>query len=432
MRGTSDLKGKKLLILGSDYGTLQVAREAKKMGLYVIVADLMKTSPTKELADEAWYISTTDIDYLCKKCREESVFALMFGASDFNINHARQICKRLQLPIYCADDFSWKAARDKRVFKNLCKTAGAPVAQDYVVSDALSKTELASVQYPVVVKPSDQSGNRGMRYCSNEQALIAAYRNARSITEKEIIVERQLSGAEYNVHYVLAEGEAHLLYFSSAHHVPGKPSNLYSFKCTTSRHLKQYLEEVNDSVVAALKLAGCKEGIAWVDCMRDVDGQFYLLEMGYRFGGVMTYVPYEKVTGFNTVLWMLECALGITHKTCDLPLALDHALAGCAASYHLFSTQAGVIGAIEGLDEIAAMPNVFIDMPKRAGSVVRSDACIGLLGIYAQNIDELCKTLENINSVLRIKNQQGEDMILYFNDYQSLREEYAAGLLEFK
>ncbi|MBR5948717.1 MAG: hypothetical protein IKZ82_08765, partial [Clostridia bacterium] len=62
---------KKLLILGSDFGTLQVVREARALGIYVIVADTMPTSPTKELADEAWLISTTDTDLLIEKCREE-------------------------------------------------------------------------------------------------------------------------------------------------------------------------------------------------------------------------------------------------------------------------------------------------------------------------------------------------------------------------
>ena len=49
----------KLLVLGSDFGTIQVVKEAKKCGLYVIVADLMEDSPTKKNADEAWLISTT-------------------------------------------------------------------------------------------------------------------------------------------------------------------------------------------------------------------------------------------------------------------------------------------------------------------------------------------------------------------------------------
>ena len=61
---------KKALVLGSDFCTLQVVKEAQKMGCYVIVTDLMETSPTKQQADEVWNISTTDIDLLEKRCKE--------------------------------------------------------------------------------------------------------------------------------------------------------------------------------------------------------------------------------------------------------------------------------------------------------------------------------------------------------------------------
>ena len=55
---------KKVLVLGSDFCTLQVVKTAKEMGLYTVVADLMETSPSKQHADEAWYISTSDTDVL--------------------------------------------------------------------------------------------------------------------------------------------------------------------------------------------------------------------------------------------------------------------------------------------------------------------------------------------------------------------------------
>ena len=60
--------GRKALILGSDYGTYDMAVEARNLGIYLVVTDLMETSPTKEIADEAWMISTTDIDSLEQKC----------------------------------------------------------------------------------------------------------------------------------------------------------------------------------------------------------------------------------------------------------------------------------------------------------------------------------------------------------------------------
>lgn len=422
---------RKLLVIGSDFGTIQVLHEARKLGYYVIAADLMKTSPTKALADEAWLISSTDTDTLVEKCREQNISALMFGASDFNVWNARKVCKSLGLPIYCESDYACRVARDKGEFKRICKSVGAPVAQDYFLTDELKDEELDPVSYPVVVKPVDKSGNRGMSYCSDREELIRGYRAAREITDKEIIVERRLHGCEYNVHYVLADGHARLLYFSATHHEPGEAENLYSFKCTTSLHLQQYIEEVNDSVIRAISKAECREGIVWVDCIRDDDGHFYLLEMGYRFGGVMTYVPYEKVTGFNTVKWMVECAAGIKHKEEDLPPALSTALPGCAASYNLFSRYDGEIARIEGIEDIEKIPGVFIDIPKRVGNTVRSNACMGLLGIYGENIEVLCNKLRQINRTFRMKNHNGENMFVFFDDYDALRREYYEGLRQF-
>lgn len=421
----------KLLILGSDFGTISVVKEAHAAGMYVIVADTMETSPSKEEADEAWLISTTDIDVLEAKCREVGVTAIMFGASDFNISNCRILCKRLNLPIYCDNDDTWAVARDKRIFKTICKEVGAPIATDYEFTDDQLADMLDQISYPVVVKPSDKSGNRGMSYCKNANELKDAYANARSISDKSIIVERQLVGDEYNVHYVLADGEARLLYFSSTHHEPGCASNLYSFKCTTSNHLKQYIDKVNDSVKKVFAKAGCKEGIVWVDIMRDQDGKFYLLEMGYRFGGVMTYRPYAKVSGFNTIRWMLDIARGKKHRVSELPEELNQAYYGCAASYHLFTKHAGIAKSVDGVDKLEEMEDVYVDMPKRAGSTVREKATMGLVGIYGKDIEDMCHKVAAVNAALSIKDENGDDLVITYDDYDSLREEYNSGMKQF-
>lgn len=422
---------KKILILGSDFGTISVVKEAHRQGYYVIVADLMETSPTKQEADEAWLISTTEIDELERISRERGVTAIMFGASDFNISNARELCKRLGLPIYCDDDHTWELVRDKRTFKTLCAEVGAPIATDYLLSDENYEDKADNITYPVVVKPSDKSGNRGMSYCSNKQEFLEAYRAAREISDRSIIVERQLKGEEFNVHYALAEGEASLLYFTSTHHEPGQASNLYSFKCTTSNHLRQYIVEVNDSVMEVIKRAGCKEGIAWVDIMRDADGKFYLLEMGYRFGGVMTYVPYERVSGFNTVKWMLDIAGGKKHSKADLPKPLNEAYTSMAASYHLFTRHSGTVKKISGLEEIARMDGVYIDIPKRDGAAVRAKAGMGLIGIYAADVEDMCKKIGVINSRLAVEGMEGRELVIKFDDADSIKNEYHDGLADF-
>lgn len=423
----------KVLILGSDYGTIDLVKAAHTRGLYVIATDLMTTSPTKEEADEAWMISTTDINLLEKKCREEKIGAVLTGASDFNIARSRELCKRLGFPVYCESDKAWDVATNKRLFKDICKQVGAPIATDYHLTDNLSDEELEQIQFPVVVKPIDLSGNRGMSYCSNKEELRAAWKRAREASKNStIIVERQLHGPEYAVNYVMADGEIRLHFFSAEHHQTGELANLYSVITTTSYHLKQYIEEINDKVIAAFKEAGCREGVAWVETMLDDDGHFYLLEMGYRYGGEVVNSAYRHVCGFDSMEWMVEIACGVKHTIDDLPAPLTDCKRGSGTAYMLFAQRDDVIESIEGIDEVAKRPGVYLDIPKREGETVRYHATMGVLHIASEDVEELCDTIEFVNKTLKIKNKNGEDMFIYYTNLDELRDEYYNGLREFE
>ena len=421
-----------VLVLGSDYGTIDIVNEAHDMGLYVLAADLMEKSPTKEAADESFLISTNAIDELEKLCRDRNVTGVLAGASDFNVEQTRNLCKRLGLPVYCSDDRAWAISRNKRMFKDLCKEVGAPVAQDYYLNDSLEEETLSSITYPVVVKPVDKSGNRGMSYCANEAELRGAWQKARSTSDNPtIIVERELHGPEWTINYLLADGKAQLFFMGAEHNQPGELENLYSLMISSSEHLKQYLDEVNDKVIEVFHKAGCTEGTAWVEAIWDDDGHFYLLEMGYRLAGECMNRPYQYVTGFNSIKWMVECALGVKHTKDDLPKPLTTAESKLAATYFLFATHDGVIGNIIGMDKVLSLPNVTLDMPKREGGAVRYHASMGEIHIVGDNCDEICKTIKKINETLVIKDVNGEDMFIYFDDYKTLKDEYENGLKEF-
>ena len=260
---------------------------------------------------------------------------------------------------------------------------------------------------------------------------MAAIDKVKDFSKEPFIVERELHGPEFAVNYVMTGGHIQLLYFSSEHSQPGQKENMYSLICTTSCHLKQYLAEVNDKVIEVFKKIGCKEGNAWVECMLDRDGHFYILEMGYRFGGEMTVMPYEKVCGFNTVKFMLDIAKGVKHKVTDLPEPLNKAYREIAASYHLFISKEGNIAKIEGVEEVKKIPNVFVDMPKVVGSFSKLGLTMGIIRIFAQGADELCDIIARINSVLKITDAEGDNMFVYYDDFESIKREYNQGLQEF-
>ena len=427
-----NMKGK-LLILGSDFSTVHLAEEAHRMGLYVIVSDLMRNSPTKSIADETWDISTTGICELRARILEHRVDGVLAGASEFNLENVREICKQLNMPLYCISNEAWSVARNKRKFKDICIRNGVRVADDYFLSDDLNQVDLSKIRFPVVVKPVDKSGNRGMSYCNTIEELKTGCLKVREISDNEsIIVERRLRGPEYTAYYVLAEGEIVLSYYTSMHHEPGEADNIYSLEYMTSCHLKQFLSEMNDGLIAVLKDAGCKDGIAWVETMYDQDGHFYALEMGYRFAGPGIYPVHERITGFNTYKWMIELALGKKHTCEDLPLPLDKAYVECGGAYDLFANCNGIISKIIGLNKVQALSNAVIDMPKREGDSVRKYSNMGIIKIYGKNCDEMCDTIAFINTHLKILDSDGNNMFIIFDDFDIVKNEYENGLAEFR
>ena len=92
---------KKLLMLGSNNGSVYIIKKARERGLYTIVTDdqELSASPAKKSADEIWDISTADVDCLEKRCREEGVEAVICGVSEFNLDRCLELTDHLGLPL---------------------------------------------------------------------------------------------------------------------------------------------------------------------------------------------------------------------------------------------------------------------------------------------------------------------------------------------
>ena len=237
----------KLLMLGTSSISCEMVKYAKSKGIYTIVTDPRepKESVAKLIADEYWMINTGEIDLLEKKCREEGVTAVICGISEFCLDVCMELCKRLGFPCYCTPE-AWHYSRDKEDFKKLCKEVGAPVATDYYLTDALTDEELATVKFPVVVKPVDMSGNRGVSYCYNKEDLIKAWKYARSVSKSsKMIVERMLHGEEWYSSYAFSNGEPRLLALNAMYAQPGEPKFCYTVTTTVSNHVEQYIREIN-------------------------------------------------------------------------------------------------------------------------------------------------------------------------------------------
>ncbi len=412
----------KLLMLGATgRGTKELLLEAKSRGIYTIITDNLppEEAPVKLIADEYWMISTADVDLLEKKCREEGITGIANGISTFNISVTMELCKRLGLPCYATPE-SWYYTIDKRAFKDLCKRNNVPVAKDYYLSKKPTDEELAQIEFPVVVKAIDLSANRGMSYCYSKEDVVKACEYARSLSASDnVIVEKMMRGREYAAWYVMADGEVSFLSFGAMVSQKGYPGNCYCVTTTCADRKEQFMKEINPYFINALKDAGCKEGLGWVEIMLDDDNHFYALEMGYRMSGEMIALPYIDVLNFNSYKWLIDVAMGQKHTVKDLPVGAYEKAKGIAASYILWSAEGGVISEITGYDKIKSIPGLNIDSRLKVGDRVSPGQYLSVITFSAETCEQMCKIIQSINDSVTIKNEKG-DIVIRFVDFDVL------------
>jgi len=421
---------KKLLMLGTGYASRDILRYAKGEGWHTIVTDYLppEKSKAKLVADEFWMINTNDIDTLEQKCKEENIGAVICGISEFNLEMTMELCKRLGLPTYCTPE-AWHYSRDKADFKALCKRVGAPVPEDYTVTDALTEDELGKVKFPVMVKPVDMSGNRGISYCYTKEDLVAAYKYARSLSKNDkIIVERMLHGKEWWAGYALADGEISLLSLNGMYAQPGVPANCYTITSTVSDKVEKFIKEVNPKIEEVLKAVGCKEGFAWVQVMLDEDGHFYIIEMGYRLTGEEIFIPLKDLINFDTVKWLTDIAFGVTHTPSELPEPQTGAFRRCTCAMELWSNKEGRISSVIGWDELEGNPHIKVETLHDIGDTLPKYRPYGNVLFTADTIEEMCDLIDFVNNTVKVLDEEGNDMIIKYTDFDYLKKVYRDGI----
>lgn len=416
----SELKGKRLLVLGGTSASLDIVKNAKEMGVYTIVTDDQTSGVAKAIADETAMVSTTDMEGLCRLVKERNVDGAFCGPSEFNLRNLIRLCELAGLPCYTNMEV-WDRCANKDVFKEYCRMYDVDCTPEYEITEETSDEELAKIDYPIILKPVDGCSSKGITVCRDMHEVRSAYQKAMDAsTCKRIIAEKYIEndGEIFSVRYLLRDGEAYP-YFNMDTYVadPVKRTSLISaFTYAPSKYATYYMEHMDKNVRRMLKGMGLKNGTAFIQSL-PYKGKIYFHEMGYRLSGGMIFKLTNPLVGVNDMKMMIRTALGGVTVTDEDIASLDVNSMKHIGAQLMIPLNAGKIAKIEGLEVLKEISNVtdFIQYYQEGQSVEPSyigtlQQHFGRVTLVADSEEEIIEAVNRIQKEILITDTEGNNM----------------------
>ena len=412
-----NLRGKKLLVIGGGAYYKHLKEYKDKKGFTVIAVGDYEDERAKGLVDSFYSVSRTDVAGIVDVVKAENVDGIFVGSSERYAQVAIDVCEQTNARFY-ATRKQWDIISNKRLFKQYAHQNGFPVIPEYKLSPNPSDEELGALSYPVMIKPVDSSGARGINICYKSEDFKELYEEAlRWSISKDVIVEHLITDAEdVFVNYTIQDGNATLSYAFTKRVVYSKEFNYITlpiFHFYPTKCLGQYYCQADSSARRMIAKMGIRNGSLTFQGFYK-DGKFMFYEAGYRLGGSQAYVLTEYENGANFLHSMINYALTGIMSDQNLSTVENACFHYPACNYYVV-LKAGVIDYVDGIDVVENLPEVLNvtqlcfpgDEIKETNEVGRAIYRLHVVGTDAAN---LAHTLVTISSTLRIMSTEGEEM----------------------
>lgn len=409
----------KIMILagGHDQGAFIEELRKEIKDVFIIVLDMNPNVLAAKLADKFLPISTMDIEKVKHVAIEEKVDYIMTACGDQPILTMGIVSEELGLPCYLSKQQVLNLTNKKNM-KRMMVENGIPTAKykTFTLGDKIDDSGLA---YPLIVKPADSNGSKGVCKVFSHKELLENSTSAYhySLTDT-IIVEEFNEGEEISCDFYILDGTAYEI------------QKCQSNKCQVSENITSiiyqsilpspYLTEnarmqLNEIAQKIVKPFGLENTPLHLQAIVNGD-QVRVLEFSARIGGGAKYLTIQNSTGFNM---LHACMLSMLGKTPTIPIIKRSNK--CYSRCHLY-TLGGIFSNVEGLKPLMEEGVIEEFTPTKPFGVecrtaTSSGDRIGSVWISADNYQELNKKIVKAINGIKVLNENGIDILdrrMYF------------------
>ncbi len=301
---------KKIAVIGASEFQDPLILKAKEMGFETHVFAWRSGDIGERTADFFYPISITEKEAILDKCREIGICAIVSIASDLAVHTVNYVSRAMGF--ICNSERCELVSTDKYRMRSAFAEAGIPVPRFVLVDGGFDKSALEDFHYPLIVKPTDRSGSRGITKIDNETQLDAAIAAAKEQSfSNTAIVEEFIYGNEYSCECISFDGKHETLALTKKF-TTGAPHFIECGHAQPSDIPIRFIPNIRNTIFSALDALDIRYGASHPEFRITPDGNIYIIEIGARMGGDFIGSDLVRIsTGYDFMRMVIDAACGI-------------------------------------------------------------------------------------------------------------------------
>lgn len=299
---------KNIAIIGASYLQLPLIEKAKKMG-YITHVFAWKSNDVGEKAADFFYpISIIEKDEILDICKRIGICGICSIASDLAVITVNYVAENMGLNGNTMH--SAMMCTNKYLMREAFRNNGDPSPRSYLVRQKLN-LKILNLKYPVIIKPTDRSGSRGIYKVDFAKDINDAILCARNESfERKALVEEFIDGKEYSVEYISYQGKHYFLAVTEKY-TTGAPHFIETGHLEPASIDNEILKKIKTVIVHALDTLEIRNGASHSEIKIDTNGNIFIIEIGARMGGDCIGSDLVKYsTGYDFVKMVIQVACG--------------------------------------------------------------------------------------------------------------------------
>lgn len=297
-------------------GDLQksLIERCKLKNLFVVGIDPQSEATCRDIVSAFEVVDGHDFEKTIEVAEHYQVKGIITAATDKPLVMMSRVAEKLQLPFFSVETAEWST--DKLLMKKKFQDSDIKCAKGFLLKD-IRELENLDVDYPIIVKPRDNSGSRGVIYCKDSMDVESAVHEALQFTRKgDVLIEEFIEGKEYSVESIHYQDASHVIQITEKI-TTAFPYNVELGHIQPAELDSKIKKEVEILIINIAKALDFKNCASHTEIKINNNG-IYVIEASPRLGGdFITSHLTPLSTGVNMEDLLINIAFGktITYKS---------------------------------------------------------------------------------------------------------------------